>query len=127
VARTSTALIEQYELALSAKTALDAELNAIKDAILSKVRAELDAADSSFAVRIKEAQDAVAQAEALAKAAVIAEGATSKGTLCQFVYYKPAVTLDVKPEWLITAYPELDKFKKVSNARVQISKLNVRK
>lgn len=116
-----TAKIDALADARDRLTALRLDWEAQRDRILAPLRAELADLDAEYAPLLEIAQDAAATLEAEIRAAVLAAGATAKGSRLQVVWMKGRESIDMKAiKGYAVAHPEVRQFIKENEPTVSI-------
>lgn len=101
--------------------AAEAEYTARRAAVLDTVRAELDAVDADFAPRLQGLADALARAEADARAVVLAGRGSVRYGDVYAMFCKERVTWDgAGLAEYVKDHPEVSRFRKVGKASVQL-------
>ncbi len=100
---------------------LKQQVEAEREAVLSAVRAQLDALEAKYAADLEDAARAVEELEAEVRAEVLQVGKSARLGGVQAIYYRGAITWDGKALQLyVQSHPELERFRKVGQPRVVI-------
>jgi uncharacterized protein YifE (UPF0438 family) len=103
------------------KAALEAEYSAARTAVLALVREQLDAVDVEFAMRLAEAADAAATAEAAFRDIVLRTGKNVNAAGVRAIYNAPRISWDTeKLEVYAEAHPEVLAFRKLGKPFVTV-------
>lgn len=124
--------LEEVAVARAEAAAVTREYEARHEAILAPIKARLEALEAEYAPRLQATRDEVTRAEAAARAAVLAHGATVKHAGLQAVWSRPRVTWDSRGlNEYVQTHPELLPFRRVGkptvSLRVQLPEANARK
>jgi hypothetical protein len=100
---------------------LKQQVEAEREAVLSAVRAQLDALEAKYKEELEDAARAVEELEAEVKTEVLQCGQSARLGGVQAIYYRGAVTWDGKGlQQYVQNHPELERFRKVGQPRVVI-------